>query len=134
MKLLILGHCGAVGKRYMAVARHFGIRHAGYDIANPCTPMPTDGITHALIATPTQTHYQLLTSLSTATDWHLMVEKPMTMDANEAYVMSMLRGHVVCNWSYVHADTIYKPGTCQIEYQSHHTGPHGVPWDTCQLH
>lgn len=132
MKLLIIGHLGAIGKRFVAVAKHLGLRWAGYDIADPCHDMPVSGITHCLICTPTPSHYHLVNQLSTVTDWQIMCEKPLTMDGAEGYILSLLRGYVVCNWALVHSD-IYQPDTCTITYQSHNTGPDGLPWDTCQL-
>jgi hypothetical protein len=131
MKLLIIGSMGAIGKRYMAVARHLCIDYVGWDLRMG-TPMPVLGITHCLICTPTDTHYKIVNTLSNMTDWLLLVEKPLVMVPMDGFVLSFLRGYTVCNWSLVH-DGIYKPGTCEITYKSHHTGPDGLPWDTCQL-
>lgn len=131
MKLLVIGYRGAIGRRWMTCARHLQIPVTGWDILDQTDP-PVDAITHCLIATPTTTHYGVFMWASEH-HWSIMVEKPMTMDLNESYIMGCMAGFVVNNWSLVHPDKIYKPRSCTIEYRSHYTGPHGEPWDTCQL-
>ena len=127
MKIGIIGSSGSMGRRYNAICEYLGYKTIKMDINDPINL----NVDRMIIATPTQTHYEVWKSIKKYIP--ILVEKPMSKDIKECIDMSIdERVSVVCNWSLV-LPFILKPNSHQIIYNFYNTGKDGVYWDTCQL-
>ena len=130
MRVLVIGGLGSIGSRYVAILKYLGhepiiqdikIHHSVQDI----TKREFD---RAIIATPTDTHYDNCKVLI-ATGKPFLCEKPLSKNLKECEELTELDrnkfGRVVINYAYITS----KP----IGYDYYKTGNDGLYWDCCQL-
>lgn len=134
MKTLLLGHLGSIGKRYASILDHFGYDWVGHDAGEDKPHPGWDGISHVIVAVPTNNHYQVA-SEAICMGKAVLCEKPLSKRPNECIILENLAkgkdAFVVCNYSYAlrkFADQPYK-----ITYANYRTGNDGLWWDVCQL-
>lgn len=139
---LIMGCTGRMGRRYGAILNAIGERWDGYDTTWERTPYPPLGeYERVIIATPTNTHYDLVDQCIQAGVKMVLCEKPMCMDSGKVErlldaVIAADRAtsvSMVCNWSYVFPWRLW-PRSNRVTYGNWYTGPHGGAWDCCQLY
>lgn len=134
-RVLLLGAAGSIGSRYAAILK--GIRGVEYTPMDPLLEDPPHEdvyqfATHAIIATPTNTHIPLVKKCM---EYFLPIlcEKPLSKDVELCReVEEYDRGFVVNNYQYVvHTITHDRPS---ITYDYYRTGRDGLKWDACQLY
>jgi predicted dehydrogenase len=77
---LVVGVCDLDGTRAREVADHFGVRFA-VDSVDDLLALGVDAV---IVATPHDAHFEPAAA-AIAAGAHVLVEKPMTLDANEAW-------------------------------------------------
>ena len=132
-KLLLVGAKGNMGRRYAAILKSFFPETSviGVDIGDPW-PLSFD---KAIVATPTETHYNICLKLA-ASRKPFLCEKPVvkTLPQMETLVQNCSMGYMVNNWAHVFPDWYLKPNDSIIDYDFYHTGHDGLHWDCIQLH
>lgn len=128
--ILLVGGEGSIGRRYQTILRNLDIPHRVkefYDNLN------LDGITKAIIATPTKLHYDHCKWFEN-TGIPLLVEKPVSKNKEEVLdlINRGLEFYVVNNWSFV-LPIGMTPGKSEIRYNFYNTGRDGLWWDAIQL-
>jgi hypothetical protein len=128
MRLLIIGAAGNMGRRYTDIARSLDADVTGIDIGEPIGHIHPDV---AIIATPTDTHYQLCLDMQRRGIPYLC-EKPVCMQS--VGKLEALTGYMVNNWAHVFYDRYLEPKQHEVTYDYFNTGPHGKLWDCIQLY
>lgn len=138
MKVLVLGGLGSIGSRYMLILKHMGVACESWDMADPhgyASELTDLEFTHAIVATPTRTHYMYTRKLIEM-GIPTLCEKPLSTSIDECEYLVGYAGergasaHVVCNYNYTLAGKLSSP---HIEYDYYKTGSDGLYWDCCQL-
>lgn len=138
MKVLVLGCMGNMGRRYTAILDHLGVEHEGIDILSSHMPAKLD-FTHVIIATPTDTHLEMLSAYST-TGLKILCEKPLSTDRFDALESTLLtcttndtEVYMVNNYEYL-TDRIYDDDLHDsTKYNYYNSGKDGLIWDCIQL-
>jgi hypothetical protein len=130
MKIAIVGSNGSIGRRYCAC-----LDFLGYDVVKIDLPRPSvmPSFDRAIIATPTNSHYENLREFLTY-KIPVLIEKPVSKSLREISLLISLDkmnfSRVVCNWKFV-------PGMREhsnlITYNNYYTGQDGTMWDMCQI-
>lgn len=135
--ILLLGGKGSIGRRYAAVLRELGepfIVHDKED--NPQLIEHLAAADHAIIATPTETHFDYILTLERARIPYLC-EKPVTKKIAEAEMLFQhcSMGFVVNNWAFLstNAELTHTGKLKHLTYDFYNTGRDGLLWDVCQL-
>ena len=141
MNVLLLGAEGSIGSRYAAILKHLRIKFTPLEARDSLEAIPCNGtpVTHALVATPTETHIELCNQLL---DMGLpfLCEKPLSMDvkASDNLLRRIRRMklldecHVVNNYCYALARHSPKQ-LISYDYYKTGNGNDGTNWDCCQL-
>ena len=129
MKALVIGNLGSIGSRYCAILKYLGVDWVGVDIQGT---VEYDDITHAIIATPTETHYEKILQIASLGIDNILCEKPLVQDLKLFPYFNGIRSaldiRMVCNWKYA-----LPPGALDIHYANYNTGKDGTGWDCIQL-
>jgi Ulp1 family protease len=106
LKVLVIGSLGTQGRRYCAILKYLDIEHIGYDIVDSFNSVPCNKITHAIIATPIDTHYHwCLWCVENKIPF--LCEKPISKNIDEIETIKRecknekVDGRMVCNWAFV---------------------------------
>ena len=122
MKLLIIGHKGSIGQRWVAVARAFGENITGYDLGSS-DRLLQDNYDGVLIASPTTTHYKYLVKFCGVCP--VLCEKPLLTTRYALKELWLLPGiekiRIVSNWLWF-CDDILPPGQNIISYNYFRAG------------
>lgn len=134
MKVLVIGSEGRQGARFCAILKYLGVEYEGVDIGLHHGSYFKD-YSHAIIATPTDTHLDYIEWCRIYGIRHILCEKPI--DKNPDKIKELInieketKINMVCNWKYALGN---KPiGTYDIHYSNYNTGKDGVGWDCIQL-
>lgn len=119
----VIGGLGSIGRRYCAILKSLGVEYSVYDTASESHSV-WNSCEKAIIATPTETHYQWASFCQSA-GITFLVEKPMSKRVSECEAMQGWNGYVVNNYAYC----VQRPTL----YDHYNTGKDGVEWDCCQL-
>ena len=151
MEVLIIGDQGSMGRRYEAILNYLDIPSRGYDnfVANKSNgkdiayraTVPRgflgghEGVTHIIIATPTDNHYWWLKELSQANrKIRILCEKPITKDLNEMLEIAGMGLDLTMMYQYKEMGTVCtsnNPRTSYYNFYNH--GKDGLAWDCIQL-
>jgi len=118
-----------MGRRYSAIVKVLGHDVVQYDIADVSIALDAVEYDKAIVATPTDTHYNLCAVLA---DYGkpILCEKPVSKNIDEVKnLVAMFRPgtfFVVCNWKY-----LAEMGD-SIVYDYYKTGVDGLWWDMFQ--
>jgi hypothetical protein len=122
--IALFGADGRIGSRYRAILKHIGQAYIPIEKDDEINP---EKWTHAIIATPTDTHFEIGEFIESLGIPYLL-EKPATKDLIEAQRMSLWKnGFIVNNYQFA------IPEAKSIEYNFYNTGRDGLKWDCCQL-
>lgn len=134
MRILVVGGLGSIGSRYVAILKYLGHEAIVYDCQNPvCDPygdpiIDLQEFDKAIIATPTDTHYDWCKRL-VAIGKPFLCEKPLSKSLKECEELVTLDenklGSIVMNY----ASVVLKPKG----YDYFRTGNDGKYFDCCQL-
>lgn len=132
MKILVVGALGSMGQRYIACLKFLKQDVVEIDVGG----MWPRNIDRCIIATPTNTHYDMCVK---AISYRIpfLCEKPLDKDPDKiqdlierSYKYSVL-GHLVCNWRFL--DQMGEKKQNQIYYDFYNTGKDGIGWDCIQI-
>jgi hypothetical protein len=136
LKVLVIGSLGTQGRRYCAILKYLDIAHIGYDIVDSPNSVPCDKVTHAIIATPIDTHYHwCLWCIENKIPF--LCEKPISKYLPEIETIKRecenekVDGRMVCNWKYVVFGLLLDENNTFIELDYFNTGKDGN-WDLIQ--
>ena len=128
MKLILIGSNGSIARRYCAVLDALRISFDSFDdpTYEPFT-QSFDGYTHAIIASPTNTHISWIDQL---TPKFILCEKPVSKNPEAIAARRGNHGlYVVNNYQFLPCANVKK----KIAYDFYNTGRDGLIWDVCQL-
>jgi hypothetical protein len=146
ISVCVIGCEGNMGRRYMAILRTLGVEHEGYDLGKNMKIGPTQ-FTHFIIATPTDTHAEILEWLMTERPGRhrILVEKPVCKDPKQVEKLADMAdkgGHYV----YMVNQYAFRwhsgrgsgggatlPKSSLTEYDYYQSGKDGLAWDCIQL-
>jgi hypothetical protein len=132
--ILLLGSDGSIGKRYTAVLKDLDIPYIGWDKATATNYWQDLSFDKAIVATPTDTHFDICNKLIDLQK-PFLCEKPLSKNQNECDHLVRraktygVKGAVVCNYKFVCPEEKIR----SIEYDSYYTGGDGFAWDLCQI-
>jgi hypothetical protein len=130
--IALFGANGSIGRRYQCILNSLGVPFRAIEVKD----YPNwKGITKAIIATPTETHYPVSMLCEDAKVPYLL-EKPVTKNVHEMNWMTPFRtpGWMVNNYSFLAPNGEFgKYPLESIEYNFYNTGKDGLHWDLCQL-
>jgi nucleoside-diphosphate-sugar epimerase len=138
--VLVVGHCGSIGNRWLLACRALGYRVVTWDIHDQTQSSPPEGpVTHAIIATPTATHYDSVRWVQTRYECkNILCEKPLCPTVESAERLGRLCDEagadlrVVNNWAYASDKFELSPQAHVIFYSSPTFG-HEAAWcNLCQ--
>lgn len=134
--IIVVGAKGNMGQRYVQILKLFGVRPFEADLNDEWPGDLWDG---AIIATPTETHIELVERLLRLKA-PILCEKPISPqqdDVSRVCQQSINQGTplwMVCNWQYACPNYVHlTPGKHDIHYDYFKTGSDGYWWDTIQL-
>jgi len=135
MKVLVFGHLGNMGKRYGRILTDLKADWVGIDNRQPILDkirVCREGfkaITHVIIATPTETHQQLIRDCDELFELpvKILCEKPISFDMYIHNSPNLL--YMVNNYQYLTATKTRG----LTSYAYYYSGPHGIIWDCIQL-
>jgi len=140
MRILICGAAGNMGRRYTAILKNMRIEVIGFDIEeSKYKDISKIDFDKAIIATPTETHHSYCREMIRLKK-PFLCEKPISRrlerikDILEGCKTNNVDGRMVCNWTFVHKENIYRPNFCHIDYNFYNTGKDGFHWDLIQLY
>ena len=158
MTVCVIGSAGNMGRRYCAILDHLGVEYEGFDLVTSPSEgrrpghflwrlrLTSTGFTHYIIATPTDTHAELLRFLMDRFEAvNVLVEKPVTRDPAElrALVKAAEKGghDVYMVNQYAYGNRGAPPGVPRgkgypgkrTEYNYFNSGKDGLIWDCIQL-
>lgn len=124
--VLVVGSSGAIGSRWSSIVRYLGFKVIS---ADPQLPGNYDELsTHAIVATPTKTHREVVDKLLAA-GYNVLCEKPLlTLDEDSLYLRPYLECgmlQVVNNWKYVTEEPL-ELGKHKIEYYNFCAGKESI--------
>lgn len=132
MKVYIFGHKGNMGRRYRSILEHLGHQWLGEDLDEKVGT--ADEADCFIVATPTNTHDQMLTALL-GRGKPILCEKPIAKDSQELRrlmanaVLAGARIQMVSQYDY-----LVSPGACgPSRYNYFRSGPDGLAWDCLQI-
>lgn len=130
-KVLLIGGKGSIGRRYQAVLRALHVPYRIHDLGDE---LSFEGVTHVLIASPTETHVKYCW-LADECNLPFLCEKPLTKNVTEAEELARntSNGYVVNNWAFLGTNFDLAPIPRRITYDFYNTGRDGLLWDVCQL-
>jgi len=133
-KILVCGHKGSIGSRYMAIIKYLGHEAIGVDIKDGEYRMEDMDFDKAIVCTPTDTHFSPAYELAIL-KIPVLIEKPVSKQILEIKKIQEVtdQAWMVNNWSMVFPDIQLLPGNNTIEYDYYHTGSDGLEWDAIQL-
>ena len=134
MKTLVIGNRGRMGRRYETILDHLEEAHTGVDKER----YSLSGFSHVIIATPTPTHFDILTRCIEAGVPNILCEKPLCASLAATRRLANIKTgsdiRLVCNWAFVFDEEILEPRGHDIEYSNWMSGDDGEAWDCCQLY
>ena len=138
--ICVIGGKGNMGKRYAAILRHEGMPHTIIDKGDQFPPAE-EGVTHFIIATPTDTHAEILQAVTSkyAAPVHILVEKPFTrlwgnLDGLKPVKEAIDQGyHVYMVNQYAYYSEGIIEGEGPTWYDFYNSGADGILWDCIQL-
>lgn len=131
--VLIVGHKGNMGRRYGACLSWMNRVWRGVDVGDKW-PI-SEPVTSVIIASPTECHYQHAKQAKSMYNCPILIEKPMTLDMDEAKAMRVWKDNVfvVNNWAHIWPEYHLRPGKQKITYNYYNTGPHDTYENCIQL-
>lgn len=133
--IAILGGDGGIGRRYQACLNHLKVPFRVIEVGDYIDVL--EGITKAIIATPTDTHISWCERLAKE-KIPFLCEKPMSTKSSEIKDLAMKydpKAWVVNNWAFLMRNMHFNwagPFN-EIHYNFFNTGKDGLIWDVCQL-
>lgn len=128
MRVMVIGHLGNMGQRYVSILKHARIPWCGLDVSEH-TPVD-EAPTHVIIATPTTTHIGLIKSTAKLyPNVPILCEKPISTDLEDLQELPS-NLYMVNNYQYMPIDHTAKSLTLYDYYKS---GDDGLEWDCIQL-
>jgi hypothetical protein len=129
---LIIGSEGSMGKRYQAILRYLKEPFECYDTSFGCAPKkPMYDYDRFIIATPTDTHHDLVMSLGPLNK-PILCEKPLSKDIKEVLAMMNAAPQLSIMMQYRKlVDPDNTPGLSWYDYFRH--GNDGLVWDVFQI-
>lgn len=134
MRVLLLGHLGNMGTRYRRILEHLGVPYKGYDFGDAYGEGLLDGITHILIATPTETHIPYILAFKT-TGLPILCEKPLTknLEELEALARDYMPGDSPLQMVHQYDYLTSAGDEGETVYNYFKTGGDGLHWDCIQI-
>lgn len=158
MRILIIGWKGGMGQRYRALLENIGIDVVGIDstlgtdlgfynlnktersklTGNGFTPLKDIKYDKAIIATPTNTHYDEAVKLAILGK-PFLCEKPVSKNPADiddiigTCKITNTDARMVCNWAFTCDDRKWNAGGHEVFYDCYNTGRDGLHWDCIQL-
>jgi hypothetical protein len=134
-KILLMGSEGSMGKRYQAILNYLEVPFDCYDIG--LHQEHGTEYDHYIIATPTDTHYEILKSLKDSKS-KILCEKPITKDMPELEEILSWGLNLTMMMQYQELKGRGIPnGSAQDQiisfYDYFRTGPDNLPWDAMQV-
>lgn len=136
MKFLILGANGSMGQRYQAILKHLGRDFICKDkeVTDQEMVSLANSVDGVILATPTETHTEQLTTLIELTKTPILCEKPVTKNLVELKVlfekMNQKETHFTMMMQYKMLD---HGGAGHSYYDYFRTGKDGLVWDCFQI-
>jgi hypothetical protein len=130
----LIGGLGRIGRRYQAILEHLDIPYKIIEVGDHLSWYP---IEKAIIATPTETHFEIADECR-AIGVPYLLEKPPTKDLDQATRLSafgkgLTPGFIVNNYAFLSEEPWWPQDIRSITYDYYNTGPDGLKWDLCQL-
>lgn len=130
MKVGVFGSSGSMGRRYLAILKYLKIQTVPIEVNDI---WDTHTFDRCIVATPTDSHFDLLTDLI-----HLgkpiLCEKPLSKDLKEIKILENIDKwntiRVVCNWNFL-PQVLFCHN--EVEYDYYYAGKDDLLWDCCQL-
>lgn len=139
-RILLIGGCGSIGRRYHAILKKMNCEIDVYDLAqekeDPERILRTN-CDRAVIASPTETHMDYAYALASR-GVPFLCEKPLSKSVDECRRLARkvrgngVQSYVVNNYAYV-VQMMNIRSVKRITYDYYHTGRDGIYWDACQL-
>lgn len=127
VNVLLLGSEGNMGKRYQAILRKLRISFTGVDKNDI---RPKDKFSHVIIATPTDTHYDLIKEYKQYSV-PILCEKPITTNPNELEQIMIWKAKLTMVNQYAHMQMFRASGSSCYDYFK--TGDDGLGWDCINI-
>ena len=130
-KILVVGGLGNMGSRYCAILKSIGVEYEIIDVVTT-EPVSTKGFTGIIIATPTDTHYDLIKEYK---KWNLPIlcEKAITKSKKELEeILSWkinLRMINQYEYYFKHDPSLHFSGGYPNHYNFFKSGTDGLLWD-----
>lgn len=136
MKILLIGGCGSIGRRYAAILKYMGKDFAIHDPAlNTDFEKQLKGCDKALICSPTPTHHEWAVACNER-QIPFLIEKPYSFRLYEAQWMRQeqkVPAHLVCNYKFALNSTAHEHFTpLALDYYNQGKDP-TMAWNCCQL-
>ena len=140
--IALIGAKGNMGSRYQAILKHLGHRYQCYDYGD----VPTADFDHAIVATPTNTHRQVLENLAilhggrTARPRHILMEKPLATSIDDIEAMYRIAEcahfnlHCVNQYAHLPEATEFTRQAGESSYSYFRHGKDGLLWDCFQIY
>jgi hypothetical protein len=130
--IYLFGSEGNMGKRYQAIFRHLGLAYRGLEVGNILSYSELKTATHFLIATPTETHVDIIRNLMSFKK-PILCEKPITKDLEE--LKSLLDENptldMVNQYRDITFDAFQEGYMTTYDYFKH--GSDGLAWDCINI-
>lgn len=146
MNVCVIGCDGNMGRRYMAILRMLEVEYAGVDLKPENRYYYSNLFTHFIIATPTDTHAEILHWLMDERPGRhrILVEKPVCKDAKEVanlakkaeeggHKVYMVNQYAYRGYSSRGGGGYGKTKTNLTLYDYYQSGSDGLAWDCIQL-
>lgn len=138
MNVLVIGASGNMGRRYCSILQYLRQTPIKVDIGDNC--FGCQEYTHAIIATPTDTHFEICKKLAEL-DKTYLCEKPLSKNPDEIKELIAIegrtksKGYMVNNWSFAtgFVGAFFGINKDMVYYNNWNTGKDGVLWDCIQL-
>jgi hypothetical protein len=129
----VIGANGNMGRRYMAILEYLNQQPCGVDIGEP-VPFTR----HYIIATPTETHLDVLAKLidqhGTNGDLRILIEKPVTKNPDHFDFVLGTKNKIYMVNQYAYAANQGRiPKGIGTSYDYYNSGTDGLAWDCIQL-
>lgn len=129
--ILLLGAKGSMGRRYQAILKYLGKPYIGLDL-NDNPHFTKQEITGIIIATPTETHFNLIKKYAS---WGvpILCEKPITKNQHELDEILSLTGlklQMVNQYEFLN---IGKEKGKKTHYNYFRHGNDGIEWDCINI-
>ncbi len=129
-KICLIGANGNMGKRYQAVMRYLEIPFDGFDLENMGYFNPDLAYHSFIVATPTDTHIEILENLK-AYDLPILCEKPITKNLGDLkrLLNSGIKLRMINQYEYILRWSAYGP----TYYDYFKSGADGLAWDCINI-